>query len=149
MEFSSIPQTYRNLKIFITSRESGTGGGAYIQYNGDTGANYQSEWLYAQDTSPSAVRTTGWVSETTICLSELSTAPVSTGAASAEITVYDYARTVWTKNAIGVSCRMDSSSYVFNSMVNWNSTAAITDIVLGIVDGANFAAGSVATLYGF
>jgi len=45
--FSSIPATYRNLKIVVTARYNAAGTDFVMQLNGDTGNNYQSALYYA------------------------------------------------------------------------------------------------------
>lgn len=146
--FSSIPNTFRHLKIFITAKEDAGGGGMYIQFNGDTGANYSNEQTLSQDTSVASSRS-GPTAIATIGLVGISTDPIANRAACNEITVYDYARAVWQKNAVGIGQRQDTSYYNWQAMVNWANTAAINAILLGVDDGGNFVTGTVATLYGF
>jgi hypothetical protein len=150
VSFTSIPATYRNLKLVCTCSENGSGGGFFMQFNGDTGSNYYGQYFYAQDGSPSAVKLSG-TSNPSIGLACLSTAPASLANApgGTEITIYDYARTQWNKVATALSMRQDSSFYTFNASVQWNNTAAIDAILLGLADSGSFLAGSVFTLYGF
>ena len=151
--FSSIPNTYRNLKLVMTVAESGGTGGVYAQFNGDTGNNYTGEYHYGQDGSSIAVQVTA-TSEVVIGFAALNPgggggdAPANSPA-STEATIYDYARAVWFKNWTSLSTRQDSSFYIFNTGGQWANTAAITSILLGLQDGDNFLVGSVFTLYGF
>ena len=151
--FSSIPNTYRNLKLVMTVAESGGTGGVYAQFNGDTGNNYTGQYFYGQDGGSGAVKVTA-TSEVVIGLAALNPggggddAPANSPA-STEATIYDYARTVWFKNWTSLSTRQDSSFYTFNTGGQWANTAAITSILLGLQDGDNFLVGSVFTLYGF
>ena len=61
-----------------------------------------------------------------------------------------YAATVFNKNALSNSGARDAANqtYIFQSWWEWQSTAAITSILIGTSGGSNFIVGSTFTLYG-
>jgi hypothetical protein len=147
--FSSISGSYRNLKLFITARESGSAETFYIQFNGDTGANYGSVNQYGGTSTgagtyfSSATPTMGYAT---------ATGDTANFASVNEITIYDYARTVWCKTMTNLSGNMRggiaSNMYVVHLAGSWNNSAAISSVLIGLTDGANFKSGSVFSLYG-
>lgn len=148
MTFTGIPAGYRNLKVLITARTDDGNPDLYLQFNGDTGVNYNSVVDYAGSSSGSV--TMFGVAQASCGSSALSTAP-SGEAAVSEITIFDYARTAWNKSATVLSGRFDSGSAGFSLRYafTWLNTAAITSIVIGKQTGAgNLVIGTVATLYG-
>jgi hypothetical protein len=145
--FSTIPGTYRNLKLIATGRTAGTAD-LYLQFNGDTGTNYDSILLYTAGVVASAGNQFG-VAKASWGQLALSTAPANQ-AGSSEIIIYDYARTAWLKNITSHAVRMDTGASGFNILFSgtWHNTAAITDILAGTTDASNLEAGTVISLYG-
>lgn len=149
ISFNSISQSYRTLKLFVVGAESGSSLSFYMQFNGDTGTNYGSVNIYGGDSGPGAG-------------TNYSTARAPAGQVTAtgggnyamgnEITIYDYARTVWNKAFTGINSSIrggiSGGDYSINFSGVWNNTAAITSILLGLIDGDNFDTGTVASLYG-
>ena len=156
--FSSIPQTFRNLVLKVTARDSATVTGnsdAYLQFNGDTGGNYQYSFIEGTGTgSPSIGQ--GFSQSQPIVFATVSNGAGNTAqfAGSSTITIYDYARTAWVKNVLAqcvltIAFNSSGAAHVFTLNMLWGSTAAITSIVTGICgSGSVFMAGSVFTLYG-
>lgn len=146
--FNTIPGTYRNLKILLTGRSDDSTPDVYMQYNGDTGTNYDFAGGYHGSGNGDI---TGFGVAKALIANIAPTAAPAGCAGVSEITIFDYARTVWNKAARSVTHRMDGAGagYVLMWGMTWLSTAAITDILLGKQAGAgNFKAGTVASLYG-
>ncbi len=146
--FSSIPGTYRALKLFLRTRSSNANVSIYMQFNGDTAANYSRSFVVGTSgptNSSGFAQSSGFV----IAQTALSTAPANCSSSS-EVTINDYARTAWQKSAFGLTERRDSTSAYFIEQwgMSWRNTAAITSITFGIASGGNFTTDSVFSLYG-
>lgn len=148
--FSVIPQIYRNLRLAMTALGKAGSGNVGIRNNGDSGAHYDYVVGYGNQgnnaTTFEVLADTmwqlGWVADTT--------APAGQ-AGSAIITIFDYARTVWRKNALAEfysSDQLTGQIYWIRSGGTWRSTAAVTSLQVLDSAGANYAAGSIFTLYG-
>ena len=148
--FSSIPQTYRALKIGFSGRSDCSTqlyDVALMRFNGDTAANYKYETvtIYAGTLSASQANTQTAINVATI---SSSTAPTSHKGDSI-IDVLDYASTSWFKSLISTGGNPNVSGIAFvSSYGQWVSTAAITSVTLFPQLGANFVAGTKAILYG-
>jgi hypothetical protein len=142
--FSAIPGTYRSLILRITCQASVTSSPILeIQLNGDTAAHYGGMLFYNGGTNTeytaTALQFNGFNSAQT-----LATAP-----SSGTLVFHDYAGTTFSKVAHGTFCRADSIAALFSGTIDgvWNSTAAITSMVIFLSTGS-FLAGSVFSLYG-
>jgi len=153
--FSDIPQGYRNLIIKMTARgtHSVEAIDVYMRANGDTNtANYARTFIFEYDNSGSGTIGSGGnkaiQAGQTITFLASASAP-SNRATSATITIFDYARTYWYKNAIDQHTFSGSTTkqWITSSGWEWRSTAAITSLTLAPANG-NFATGSVFSLYG-
>jgi hypothetical protein len=143
---SNIPSTYRSLILRITAHSNGPGGAqpGYMQFNGDTGANYSV--VYA-----------GTWSGSTFSASQPQLFYLNAGSSlgnstcTATITINQYANTAWLKNAefqyTTIQNSTISSMWTFFGSFNWASSAAINSVLIGMTSG-NFVSGSVFTLYG-
>lgn len=150
--FSSIPSTYRTLKLYVTARNNNAslpagGSDIYLQFNGDTGANYSQLTVYSGGTAGGS--STYNTSMAPMAQVAYNGSP-SNNADGNEITIPHYSNTTWNKTMLGQSARLDASTqgYVLNFSGTWLNTAAINQIVLGIVSGDSFLSGSIFTLYG-
>jgi hypothetical protein len=150
--FSSIPQTYRNLYIVLQARgdTAATNAQLYVQFNGDTGNNYDSELI---DGSGSAA----WAGAENVAFAQMvlgiisaANAPASV-AGQTRIDIANYAAAVFQKTALS-----RTGFKLANSTTNvqtglaagfWRSGAVITSILLKPSAG-NFIAGTSAQLYG-
>jgi hypothetical protein len=148
--FSSIPGTYRHLKLFSTARTDAAVTSALLQVqpNADTGANYTFQRLHSTGATVAGGANTG---QTAIQAGNVpGTGTAAAYAAGAEITLYDYASTVLDK-AFSVSAQvMDGTTlflYRYEGFWGPATVAAITSLILTPGSG-NFAAGSVFSLYG-
>ena len=150
--FSSIPSTYRTLKLYVTARNNNAslpagGSDIYLQFNGDTGANYSQLTVYSGGTAGGS--STYNTSMAPMAQVAYNGSP-SNNADGNEITIPHYTNTTWNKTMLCQCDRLDASTqgYVLNFSGTWLNTAAINQIVLGIVSGDSFLSGSIFTLYG-
>jgi hypothetical protein len=145
ISFSAISQSYRHLHVKLVGRADANQSDTdvYMQFNGDTGANYDYMETYNGSYQGSwaitAMRPGGLAG---------ATAPANYPG-SLETTIYDYARTVFIKNCQGLHMRKygTTAGYVMCVACNWRNTAAITSILLFPSTG-NFVVGTIAQLYG-
>lgn len=154
IDFTSIPGTYTDLCIKLSSRNSVTNGGLSVRLNNDTGGNYSFICLYGAGGSG-----TGSFNQSTFsgyntfvfAYTEPSNFTSDTFANS-EIYLPNYAGS--TNKSLSVdSVAEDNSSTAYESMTGglWSNTSAITAIKLlpdpqGV--SGNFVQYSTATLYG-
>lgn len=143
--FNSIPNTYRSLMILIYGRATTSGSGnsdIYIQFNSDTGSNYDKEMNYFG--SSSGVSQTLAVNQPVLfALPQASVAVGKVGSGRADIPYY--ASTSFHKNALSV---FGTNGIAAVSSVHWLNTAAISSITLGVVSSGNFESGTKIALYG-
>lgn len=151
--FSSIPATFRHLKLEIAARGDAavTELLARLRFNGDTAANYDS--MNSAFFEADAQSSTDELAGTSIHIGANipgANAPAS-HAGALTITVMDYARTQWHKSVHAESFNMLAVSTTNLRNVlgggRWRSTAAITSLTL-LASSGNFAVGSIFTLWG-
>lgn len=143
--FSSIPQTFTNLKLVIQASASTTAGfnALLLQFNGDTAAHYQWQELFGAAGSPGASTSGGLV--TSVQLGNLSDTTSSIIGGATEITVPNYAGTVFNKSLLSFT-QGDQTAVM--SVGGWSSTAALTQIQFLLGSAGNFVTGSTFSLYG-
>jgi hypothetical protein len=151
--FSSIPATYRDLRIVVRGRSDAAGVNNVdlrMQFNGDTGANYDSVFTINNNSNTFfngeiIAGTYGYMGQVSAA-----TAPAGVPGVS-EIRVYDYRGTTWNKEwqAHCATKRAASTGNLFNFHTSgqWRSTAAITSLTV-LPSAGNFIAGTVVSLYG-
>ena len=151
--FSSIPGTYRHLRVLYTARVT-TAGSAnqnlYVQVNGDTGANYDQQLLVGFSNTPGASNAIGTA---TPVFGEAPQASATAGMAGVgEMVVPYYAGTTFYKSLTTVSTARNTSAAAGASVlhigVQWRNTAAITSLRVGVATSGNFASGAKFSLYG-
>ncbi len=146
VSFTSIPQTYTDLHLVVTSRVTGgqnsAGIDALAYYNSDQGNNYSYTQMYANGS------TTGSNRGTSLTYSYLG---VSSNANTNEHAIFkadilDYANSTTFKTTIA---KPDSPyGNTFARVTLWRSTANITAITLYAELSLSFKADSTFTLYG-
>lgn len=152
--FSSLG-SFTHLLLIYQARSGRASGdeSMYMQYNGDTAANYTT----AVDFAKIADTLFTLVGEATqahpdFVLMTGDTAPAG-WAASGEIFIPNYRGTTWRKQAVGTSVGINTAFTAgverFRGIHCWNNTAAITSILFGTQSGSNFLAGSRLSLYGY
>jgi hypothetical protein len=150
IDFTSIPQTYTDLKIVISAREDNAGGGGgtcYIQFNGDTGNNYSWRRLNGNGSTASSSNGSS-VAQLDVAIQGVSTATASVFG-SGEIYIPNYT----SSNYKSVSA---DSLYENNATANnmrlgaglWSSASAITSIKVYPIPSGVWVQYSTATLYG-
>lgn len=152
--FAAISASYTNLKMTIMGRESAAidQGDIYMQFNGDTAANYFREFVGANNTNASNGDQSG-VAKAVIATLPGANAPTS-AAGAADVMIYSYTGTTFHKNATSAggwhnSVGIGGTQWCINVWWLWASTSAVTSILLGLVDaGNNFNVGTQVTLYG-
>ena len=147
IDFTSIPQTYTDLVIKLSSRTA-TGGASDViaEFNGDvTAANYSMRQIQGSGTS---VSSTGGGSSSQALTSSGSTDTASTFANS-EMYIPNYAgSTAKSSSNDSVTENNATTAYATLRASLYAGTAAITAIKFTHSSGANFAQYSSASLYG-
>ena len=149
--FSSIPSTYSDLLLKVVARgtDAGAAVGVNMQFNGDTGSNYDRETASAAGTTITMAESLG--------ITSIPIAAIAAGGAPANVAnaftieVPGYKGTTFQKSAMAMVARKQGTStgtiYVETRSGFWRSTSAITSIVLSLSAGS-FATGSEFRLYG-
>lgn len=135
--FSSIPGTYTDLRIVYASTASSDAGN-YLRFNSDSGSNYSRTNLYGNGSSAGSDRqsnVTGIYGPFTM----------SSNVTTNFIDVMNYSNTTTNKTVLVRAGAANNSTLATVGL--WRSTSAITSIVI-TCDGANFASGSIFSLYG-
>lgn len=134
--FSSIPSTYTDLVLVFIGGLTASGS-VQIQYNGDTGSNYSSTYVYGYGTGLGSSRQSNqtkaeiggsWSANTVIICN-----------------IQNYANTSTYKTAI--TRYSDPNDTVGENVSLWRSTSAINQITL-TNNSTTYRAGTVVTLYG-
>jgi hypothetical protein len=148
---SSIPQSYSELRLVVTARSDAATSNTdlTVQLNGDTGANYDHEQLYATNATTTAGGNAGL---TAAYVGGMPAATATTGIASTSIiTLPQYAGTTWQKEIYGEGGEKINtivSGFYLRIRHNWwRNAAAVTSLTLAPASG-NFVSGTVAILYG-
>jgi hypothetical protein len=145
----SLPQNYRNIRVTGQARgdTAATSVVINLQFNGDTGSNYDYMEMAFQGSTSVAQNYGGTSSRVGIVTAASSPA---NHAGELEITVPNYSGTTFYKNVVSRSGEAQALSstnyYLRETRSTWHSTSAITSLTLTPVAG-NFVAGSVFTLY--
>jgi hypothetical protein len=140
--FSAIPQTYTSLMLLIgTVNTAGSPQEFFVSFNGDAGANYSSLSI----TNTAGTITGGDINAQTATFIGIAH---NSGISIMRATIPFYA-TALTKAVETTYQAVNPGFNSYNGSAGgaWNSTAAITSLVLALASG-NFATGSVFSLYG-
>lgn len=150
----TIPASYlgipfRHIKIVFEGRSSAAAFGVdlAIQFNGDNTANYNFNQLYGAAGAAASSTITATASAGVARVPAASATAVLSG--FAVIHIPSYSRTTYQKMALcqGVSYEGGSTSFfTLERNAQWNSTAAITSILLFLTNGS-FVSGSLVTTY--
>jgi hypothetical protein len=135
--FSSISGSYTDL-IIVNSGTSSGDTSYKLQFNGDTGSNYSTTYLYGDGNS-----TTSGRSSNANSIVAMSRSGTTTGNGTTQI--MNYSNTTTNKTVIGRGGT--AAAIVIEAVGLWRSTAAITSIVITPESGT-IDAGSTFTLYG-
>lgn len=140
--FSSIPSTYTDLVLAISSTVATVNNSTYIQFNGDnTGGNYSITLL----TSGGSGSSTRFTTYNTPYVQYYSVPGSSTNPDATLVNINNYSNTSTYKSFLS---RSGHGSYGTDAVVGtWRNTAAINSIKI-IQPTYNFNVGSTFTLYG-
>jgi hypothetical protein len=145
--FSSIPQTYTDLQLVVSSRMSNSNVEAYnnIRFNAST-SNYSGKYVVGDGASPSSGSSPG--SGVLTYTNGASTTSSTFGNYS--VYIPNYTSSNYKSFSIdSVSENNAATAYAILVGGLWSDTAAITSIVLNdTVNSANFVSGSTFYLYG-
>ena len=140
--FSSIPNTYTDLRIVILAKHSSQGV-LRMTFNSDTATNYSLTILKGDGVSATSSRDTNTDGIYLNFQQNLS----STEFALAQVDIFSYAGNTNKTALFGVSGEYNTRNEISRGVGLWRYTSAITSISF-IVPNNAFASGSVATLYG-
>lgn len=146
---SGIPSTYKHLQLRVIGKISGTVGygQAYVQFNGDTAANYSAHQLYGTGASAAAAAT---VSATKADVTTWFPDSTTTSMFGASVTdILDYANTNKFKTLRvlgGFDTNNTNSGLVGFFSSSWRSTNAVTSMT--ITAASNFLQYTSFALYG-
>lgn len=150
--FTNIPQTFRNLRLVLTGRsaKAATTDMLYLQFNGDTGANYDFQQLTGIGATAAGNEFFG---ANAIRMGYIPGANATADyAACAVVDIPNYANTTFQTVANSrVSQHYGTASGNMETYLIagfWRSKAGITSITLSLTSTVNFAAGTIAMLYG-
>lgn len=147
---SSIPGVYSLLRLKVTGRcdQAVTAANLDLQFNGDTGANYDWQFLTGSDTAASI---NSQLAQTSLFIGGI---PGTSASANTPLTsiaeIFRYADTVFEKTVTGTSWerRGTANTDVKTRTLggDWRSTSAITSLTVSIASG-NFVAGTTIELW--
>lgn len=143
--FSSIPNTYTDLRLVLTGYNASTGNAWMMQYNSDTATNYSFTRLGGTGSAADSGRTT---STARIYIGDIYNNNSNTIPALATIDIFSYAGSTYKTALSNFSGDQNGSGSTISFVSLWRSTSAINTVVLKNDAGANFSAGTTATLYG-
>lgn len=149
LTFASIPATYKNLLLAIMGRSSDgqPAREVRLQFNADTGGNYQGTYTLVAGTTSS----TGFFDTTYSFLGQVAAATATANFPGAlHVLIPDYAATVFYKTlqvSAGWATGTGNNANSQEGFGVWRDTAAITQIDL-ILQSGNWITGSKAQLYG-
>jgi hypothetical protein len=144
--FSSIPATYRDLRLVcnVRTNRAATNNPMRLRVNGDSGNNYSRVAMYGDGSSPGSYTDTA-----TEVICDLSatgtTAPADTYAVF-NIDILDYMATDKHKSMLTVSDVAGAGTR--RQAARWANTSAITSVYLASYFGETMLAGSTFSLYG-
>lgn len=146
--FSSIPGTYTDLVLVIEGYAATADGyGVAYRVNGDSGNNYSHTNIYGSGSLTASNRTSN--SSLAFISYGVGLSTTSTNRAVITVNFQNYSNTTVYKSAVGRSVSA-GGSYPGTEIITslWRSTSAITSIVVISYLSAQFAAGTIFTLYG-
>jgi hypothetical protein len=152
VSFTSIPSTYKNLKLIISARGSAaaTAVNLHLRMNNDSTANY--DWVATSNNSAS-VQGTPNATQTSIRIGAVSAASAvnSSRFGIVEATLFHYANSIMEKDLMSFEYDNDSHSTGTLRLQQfggtWRSTTTINRVDL-LMDNGNIDVGSTFDLYG-
>ena len=139
ISLTSIPTTYTDL-VIVSSLIATTPYELFVQFNGDTGANYATTYSEGNGTSATSGRSSR--TDTKILASYSN----NTNPTPVTINVLNYSNTTTHKSILARSSATSASVLAYAGL--WRNTAAITSIQLTLTGGRSFSAGATFSVYG-
>jgi hypothetical protein len=140
--FSSIPDTYTDLR-FVALLNTSAGGGVFrLRFNGDFGSNYS----YTEGYTAGSTITVGNYSANGVPFNEsFGNSTAQPNFLTADIMNYSGAtrKTTLTRFAMD----LNGSGFTYHTINSWQNTAVINSLTF-LTDTGNFSVGSVFTVYG-
>jgi len=152
IDLTSIPASWNALWLLIYARgdAAATVSTLSARFNGDTGANYDTEQILGQGGGTTSASESIGASSASIGNIPAGTAPANTFGAMAHIIPF-YTNTALQKTIIGKSAEKHGTAAgtitTRTHCAEWRSTAAINRITI-LISAGNMVAGTRATLYG-
>ena len=149
--FTAIPGTYSDLRLIVVGRGAAvaTNVTASVQFNNDTGANYETNLILGQNNAASSAAAAGATSGIIGTMAASTATAARAGICIVEIPEYSgttFQKQFRAENSTVIGA--GAADYVTGLRgINWRNTAAITEIDIVLSSGA-WAAGSTARLYG-
>jgi len=132
ISFAGIPSGYKHLQIRAMSRGNAATDqdNLLVQFNGDTGANYNSHYVYGTGSVAAAGAETG--SQTTAIVGRVTGANLTSGVFGVSIVdILDYTNTnKYTTNRTLCGVDNNGSGIVMLESSLWRNTAAVTSLSL-------------------
>ena len=135
--FSSIPQTYTDLRVVFTGTANTTSAFG-LRYNSDTGTNYSYTLVYGSGTSALSTRASG--------TADPGNGNVWTTQSNVIADIMNYSNSTTYKTAISRADNAGNRTAAWVSL--WRSTAAITNLQITTTSANTYSVGSTFTLYG-
>jgi hypothetical protein len=142
VSFSSIPATYRDLRLVCWSSSNIVSQSIGVRLNGDSGSNYSAVWALGYGTTPTSA--SGSQSGVAQALIGGFTGASTSEASPLTFDLMDYSAT--DKHKSGVA-RYGNTGESAMAATRWANTAAVTSLQILMTSGG-FNAGSTFALYG-
>lgn len=148
-DFTSIPNTYTDLKLIMVLSGSGNGAAVHYKFN-DSATGYSMTEIYGDGTTAASTRETGLTIGRFSASTIFSLLAGETNRTLFIMDVMNYSNTSVNKTSlVSISRDRNGAGGVSNSVGLWGSTNAITKITITTNDStAYFTNGNTATLYG-
>jgi hypothetical protein len=154
--FSSLPQGYSHLKLIVYGASSGAvaNEAVYVQFNGDTGANYDWYQGIINNGAGAAVVTVsgGGYATNQILVGYLNGQSATTKVGTFNATIGGYASTAFAKpvvfSSMSIAAATLAGSYSIEGGGVWHTTSAITSVKVLLITANHFVDGTIVSLYG-
>jgi hypothetical protein len=141
VDFTSIPNTYTDLRIVFYMKMITTNSSMSVRVNGDSGANYSVIYMLGDATAPAASTSTNatqWV----IGQGRNANWQMYT------LDIFSYAGSTNKTMLAASATDMNGSGTLWRTCGLWRNTSAITSVSLFMGASSEILGGSMATLYG-
>jgi len=142
--FTSIPQTYTDLRLVVTLTSATNGSSPAMRFNADSGTNYSNTYISGNGSTASSNRLSNQ------SLAYLASATGTATGSPMFVTgdIFSYAGSTYKTYLSTASNVSGAAGGVERDVGLWRNTAAITSITIILDTSANFAIGTTATIYG-